>query len=187
MLERELVFLEQATGRGGQGQRQNDGILVSHPIRDRGRHVSEQDRVFLKSALGRTVAFLVRAHRVTQDTVADLEARDAGSDLDHFARNVGTDDERVLDPREEQVAHRLRQPVERIDRHSAVLDDNLVLSRGGVGRGSDLKRGVLRRQPNGVVRGHLYSPYLSRRLAFLLERAQAQVVSSRSVSKLIYR
>jgi hypothetical protein len=94
---------------------------------------------------------------VAQDAIPDLEPPDGGAHLDHRARTIGADDERVLDPRIDEFTDGLRCAIDRIDRHSGVLDDDFVGPGPDVGRGPDGQCAVFREDPGGFVVWHLVS------------------------------
>jgi len=73
------------------------------------------------------------------DTVANLEARDALSHLDDLAGEIAAHDEGIFDPGKHYIAGGLFEPVERVDGDRAVLDDNFVLARWGVGGRLDIE------------------------------------------------
>ncbi len=82
------------------------------------------------------VAVLVGADRVSDDPVADGEARDILADFDDLAGDVGSQHGRVGQPPVGQVGSDLDDPVQRVDRDRVSAHDDLVVAGLGV-------RGVL--------------------------------------------
>ena len=95
-----------------------------------------QDREALKGTLGRIVALSTHCQGMTENAIADLETRNVFADRDDVTRQILAEDEWVFDKRKEHGADGLLRPINRIDRHRVVLDDD-SLSRGGV-YGADL-------------------------------------------------
>jgi len=154
----QLIFLEQAAGRGGDGQRQHSGVLERHGVRNRGGHPLKNHGVLLKRTLGSSVGVLVDADRVRQHPVADPETSDCLTNLDHLARDVGTQHGRVIQPAVRQAALDLDDPVQRVDRDGAVANHDLVVAGRGVRGVAYLQLGVLGVDVGRGVGGHGWSP-----------------------------
>jgi len=91
---------------------------------------------------------------VPEHAVAGLEARDGASDFGHGARDVRAQGEWEGDPGEERLAHGLDGPVDGVDGHGGVLDDDFVVLWGRVWRRGYFERGVFGAEPGGCVGGH---------------------------------
>ena len=96
---------------------------------------------------------------MTDNAIAYLETRNALANRDDLARQILAEDEWVFDKRKEHAADGLFRPINRVDGHGVVLDDDLVLPRKSVRRGLDLEFGEVRYQPGGCVRGHRSNPF----------------------------
>jgi hypothetical protein len=70
--------------------------------------------VFLESAFARPIDPLFQTYGVGDDAVSRLEARDALSYVDDVSGYVGAQDERQLNPRDDQVGRFLDDPVYRL-------------------------------------------------------------------------
>jgi hypothetical protein len=149
-----MIFLEEPAGCGGQTQRENSSAFIGHGAWNWRCHVGENDCVFLKSTLYGAVPLLVRANRVTENTIAYFETRNAGPDRNDLAGEITAEDEWVFDPGKQEVAGALFNPINGIDGDCVVLNDDLVLTRGSVRRGLDLEFGVFRYGPGGCISGH---------------------------------
>ena len=89
--------------------------------------------VKLESSLGRAVDLFSQRRRTAEDSVANVKALHIGANLNHFAGNVSTKDERVLNITSERGTDELQHPVERVDSHGTVLNDYLARTRGCIG------------------------------------------------------
>lgn len=86
------------------------------------------------------VDLLVCTECLAHDTVSDFEARDVVADLNYLASNIAAEDEGEFDPAEcEACALILHDPINRVDRHSMVPDNNFCGSRGRIRCVLDLK------------------------------------------------
>ena len=99
MLQRELVFHEEAAGCGGDAQGQDASLLVGEGGWDARGHVGSKDGVLLEAALGWFVAALVHADGVADDAVAGFELGwvDGLADLDDLAGDVAAEDDGVFE------------------------------------------------------------------------------------------
>ena len=65
---------------------------------NRGRHMRQDDRVFLEGAFRCAVAFFVDADSVCENAISYLEASNARSDLDYPSGEIGSQHKWVFDP-----------------------------------------------------------------------------------------
>jgi hypothetical protein len=129
VLKREAVLLEQRARRGGQGERQDRGILVGHAGGNRRSHVGLQHGVLPEGALGGGVVIALHTDRVPENAIARLEPGDRRPYLDDLPGAIGPEDGGVLESPVQEVAGQLDPPVQGIDGNGVVPDDDLVLLR----------------------------------------------------------
>ena len=70
----------------------------------------------------------VRRHsdRLSEDTIADLEAGDAAADCCHLSRHVASQDGWIVEPWEDRAV--LKDPVDRVDGDRPITDKDFILS-----------------------------------------------------------
>ncbi len=105
------------------------------------RHVDEKDDVFLESALGWVVDFLILPRRKANNAIADFEAGDAMPDFYDFTRDVRTKNKWAFDPGVHHAAGVPFNPIDRVDGYCAILDHDLVLLGRCIRCGLDFQRG----------------------------------------------
>ena len=150
VLQTEVVFLEKTARGRRQAQGKDRGVFVRQGSRYGRSQVLEDVAVGLEGAKG--VGFAQRKGHAG-DPVADLEAGDGTSDFDYFAREVGAEDGGIAAPGKEFGALYYEIPVDWVDGHGLVLDDDLVVVWGGVGRLFDLYD-TFALQPSCCIGGH---------------------------------
>lgn len=145
----EVRVLEQGARRRRKTQRDHRGLFVAEVVGDRRGHVGLEDGVQLESIV--RVALRRHPHSATRHAVADLEPGDVGPDGRHLARDVHTQNRRVVHgpPRKG-----LNAAVDRVDGEGVVAHEDLVRLGSPHRRRLDLERACFGfDEPRGAVAG----------------------------------
>jgi hypothetical protein len=147
-------FHEESAGGCRQSKRHYACPLIRHRFGNVRTRVLPQHCIFLETVLARPIDPLIWTHGMGDNTISYLETCDAVAHLNNIPSHISSYNERQFNPRDHETGCSLNNPIVRIDSHSSVFHDHLVLSWGSIGRGQHLKWCNLGSQKGGLVGGN---------------------------------